>query len=115
MTTRKPIEDILSAELDRLLKQTLSASFSDLFKGLRDGLPNINASSGDTAMGGGLNIIINNNASASVTAQESQGPFNQKYLEITIDQMVANSLLQGRQTTGVMRTLFGLVPSLTGR
>ena len=114
MTPRKPIEDILSAELDRLLKQTLSASFSDLFKGLRDGLPNINSAHSDVA-GGGLNIIINNNASVSVSAQESQGPFNQKYLEITIDQMVANSLLQGRQTTGVMRTLFGLVPSLTGR
>lgn len=41
--------------------------------------------------------------------------FDQKAFEIIIDQMVAQSLLRGRETSGVLRTLFGLVPALIGR
>ncbi len=65
--------------------------------------------------GGGVQVIVNNNSSAQVTARETTGVMNQKQLEITIDQMVAQSLAQGRQTTGVLRSLFGLAPGLIGR
>jgi len=39
----------------------------------------------------------------------------QRSLEILIDQMVAESLTRGRHTSGVLRALFGIVPSLIGR
>lgn len=61
-----------------------------------------------------LNVVIHNNAGASVSASES-GSFDRKMLEITIDQMVANSLSGGRETTGVLRSLFGITPVLLGR
>lgn len=63
----------------------------------------------------GITVIINNNAQASVTASRSTDAFDKKTLEITIDQMVAASLMRGRETSGVLRTLFGIVPSLIGR
>ncbi len=95
------------AELSKLLRQELTAGLRGIFEGLRD------TGSGKNA--GSINVIINNNAGVSVAAREGQGPFNQKQLEITIDQMVANSLMQGRQTSGVLRSLFGLAPGLIGR
>ena len=64
---------------------------------------------------GGLRYVVSGGNSANVTAAETTDSFDQKTLEITIDQMVANSLLRGRQTSGVLRTLFGIVPSLIGR
>jgi hypothetical protein len=36
-------------------------------------------------------------------------------MELRIDGMVASSLMHGRQTSGVLRVLFGLVPGLIGR
>lgn len=96
--------DIISSELSKLLRQELAVSLQGLFaRGPVNG--------GNTP----INVIIHNNAGVSVTARESVGALDQKYLEITIDQMVANSLMRGRQTSGVMRTLFGLAPSLMGR
>ena len=67
------------------------------------------------AGGSGMNITIQNNSSTSVSARQVDDGFDQKSLEITIDQMVANSLLRGRETTGVLRSLFNLVPVLMGR
>jgi hypothetical protein len=46
---------------------------------------------------------------------EMGGFFDYKQMEITIDQMVAESLMHGRQTSGVLRALFGIIPSLIGR
>jgi hypothetical protein len=43
------------------------------------------------------------------------GGFGTGQMEITIDQMVAETLMHGRQTSGVLRALFGLVPMLIGR
>lgn len=40
---------------------------------------------------------------------------DRRQMESLIDQMVASSLVNGRQTSGVLRVLFGLVPSLIGR
>jgi hypothetical protein len=62
-----------------------------------------------------VNIIIHNNTQAQVSVSEGRDSFDARQLEITIDQMVADSLVRGRQTTGVMRTLFGLMPGLSGR
>lgn len=98
--------DIISSELSKLLRQEIAGGLQGLFT-----RSPMNAGNGTMA----LNVIINNNAGALVTAREGVGAMDQKYLEITIDQMVANSLMRGRQTSGVMRTLFGLTPSLMGR
>lgn len=98
--------EIISSELSKLLRQEIAGSLQGIF--MRSPM---SAGNGNMA----LNVIINNNAGVSVTAREGVGAMDQKYLEITIDQMVANSLMRGRQTSGVMRTLFGLAPSLMGR
>lgn len=103
---RKPYDDVIAGEIGKLLRQELTSGLRGLFEdmreaGGRDGAP--------------LQVIINNNAGAAVSAREVPGSFNQKQLEITIDQMVAQSLTQGRQTSGVLRALFGLAPNLIGR
>jgi hypothetical protein len=102
--TRRPAEDIIAAQLEGLLRRELTQGLRGVFEDLlgRGG-------------GGGMQVIINNNAGAMVTARETAGALQQKQLEITIDQMVAQSLTQGRQTTGVLRSLFGLAPGLMGR
>jgi hypothetical protein len=94
--------DIVKGELATFLKQALQDGFKNIF-------------GGQGGHGGGMSVIINNNAAATVTAQETTGAFDRKYLEITIDQMVADSLIRGRQTSSVMRSLFGIAPSLLGR
>lgn len=103
---RRPDSDIIASELSRALQQQVSAGLRGLFESLRDGM---------TGKGGGINIVVNNNAPVQVSAQENSGAFGQKELEIRIDQMVANSLTQGPQTTGILRSLFGLAPGLIGR
>jgi len=94
--------DIAKSELTRFLKQELQDSFKSILGGM-------------TGQNGSMNVIINNNTSAAVSARETTGAFDRKYLEITIDQMVADSLIRGRQTSSVMRSLFGIAPSLLGR
>lgn len=113
MTTRRPHEDILMSELAKLLKQEIAAGLSTIFADMRPFVASGQRPAESFA--GNLNVIINNNVSAAVTARESSGPFGQKQLEITIDQMVARALVGGRETSGVMRSLFGLVPGLIGR
>ncbi len=104
MSTGRPIEDIVTTELNRILRQELTQGLRGVFEDLLG-----------QGQGGGVQVIVNNNSSAQVTARETTGVMNQKQLEITIDQMVAQSLAQGRQTTGVLRSLFGLAPGLIGR
>jgi hypothetical protein len=67
------------------------------------------------ANGGGFNVTIHNNSGAQVTAVQTTDGFDRRALEITIDQMVASSLARGAETTGILRSLFGLVPTLIGR
>lgn len=98
--------DVIRSELAKFLGQELQNSFKHIFGGM---------SRSPHAEAGGLSVIINNHTGAQVTARETGGAFDRKYLEITIDQMVADSLLRGRQTSGVLRSLFGLAPSLMGR
>jgi hypothetical protein len=109
--TRRPQGDIVSSELNKLLRQEIAAGIATVFDGGVLG----QKGSGGFSGASGMNVIINNNSNVAVSAQERSDVFNQRYLEITIDQMVANSLLRGRQTSGVMRSLFGLAPTLMGR
>ena len=102
---RQPAGSIAADALSRTLRQELAAGMESLFAG-RGNMNGANA---------GMNITIQNNSSAAVSARETDTGFDQKSLEITIDQMVANSLLRGRETTGVLRSLFNLVPVLMGR
>jgi len=101
--TRQDSSDVTREALTTLLRQELGQGLKSILGGMT-GPQNA----------GGMQIVIQNNTNASVSARESGG-MDQKYLEITIDQMVANSLLRGRQTSGVLRSLFGLAPSLLGR
>lgn len=101
--SRRDSSDVIASELTQLLRQEMIGGMRGMFEDLLQ-----------NREGGGLQVVINNNTTAQVTARESSG-MNQKQLEITIDQMVANSLMQGRQTTGVLKSLFGLVPTLSGR
>lgn len=95
------LQDIITLEMARLLRQEMAAGIATSF-------------AGRNAQNAGTNIVIHNNTNAQVGVSES-GTFDQKTLEITIDQMVANSLMRGRETGGVLRSLFGLVPTLIGR
>jgi hypothetical protein len=113
MNGKNQFEDIVMAELEKLLRQELAAGLSTVFAGLRAAQTPSAAS--PLAADSALNIIIHNNAGGSVSAREGAGPLGQKQLEITIDQMVARALSGGRETTGVMRALFGLAPHLIGR
>lgn len=107
---RKPERDIIAGTLDGVARHELPHVIGAIL-----GLPL--PQNGRTAGGadGGITVVINNNTQTSVTARELSTSDDRKYLEITIDQMVANSLLRGRQTSGVLRSLFGLAPDLTGR
>lgn len=102
--TQKSSGDMASGALAKMLRQELGAGIASLFSG-----------GGSGAAASNLSVIIQNNSGANVSAAQGTDGFDQKTLEITIDQMVANSLLRGRETSGVLRTLFGLVPTLIGR
>lgn len=49
----------------------------------------------------------------TLTAPRGMG--NERQMQINVDQMVAEALMHGKLTTGILRSLFGLVPSLIGR
>jgi hypothetical protein len=65
--------------------------------------------------GGMINLVVHNNMPVGVSARESFDASGRKQLELTIDQMVANALTRGRQTSGVLGSLFGVLPGLAGR
>lgn len=95
---------IAAQELSRVLKAELAEA---LKQSLLPQMPRSDA--------GGISIVVHNNTAAQVGVRESTDAFDRRTLEITIDQMVAQSLAQGRQTGSVLQSLFGLVPSLVGR
>lgn len=101
--TRESAGDIAMNELAKVLKAEMGEALRQVF------VPGAGGS------GGGMNVIIHNNSSAQVSARETSDGYDQKTLEITIDQMVAQSLVRGRQTGSVLQSLFGLAPSLIGR
>jgi hypothetical protein len=107
-------ESIVTQELSTLLRKELTDGISSLFgNGKSSPLAGLFPSA--AARDNGISVIINNNSAATVTATPATDSFDRKSLEITIDQMVANALTQGTETTGILRSLFGLVPSLIGR
>lgn len=110
---RRPAGDIVTDELSKLLKQEIVGGLAALFGGKRGGgLPQMLPGAGRSEA---LSIVIHNNTAAQISTREVSGSMDRKFLEITIDQMVASSLLRGRQTTGVLSSLFDLAPSLIGR
>lgn len=54
-------------------------------------------------------------SAAKHTSSGSGGFFNSRQMELSVDKLIASSLVNGRQTSGVLRTLFGIVPNLIGR
>lgn len=104
-TARKDAGDVAQQEMAKFLRHELAAGIATAFGGRAQ------AQGGQTP----LSVVVHNNAGAQVSAQEGYDAFDRKTLEITIDQMVANSLMRGKETGGVLRTLFGIVPSLIGR
>jgi hypothetical protein len=56
-----------------------------------------------------------NHASSPPRYQGTGSGFDYKQMETSIDQMVAECLMHGRQTSSVLRALFGIIPSLIGR
>ena len=87
-----------SDELQKLIKKELQSGIKDLLK------KELSAS-----------FSLNENKNKKNSATEKQNSFDLRKMEFDIDQMVAASLMGGRQTSGVLRSLFGLVPSLIGR
>jgi hypothetical protein len=105
---------IVTQELSSLLRKELTAGIAALFNGGKAS-PLSSLFPGAALRESGISVIIHNNTPAAVTATPSLDSFDHKSLEITIDQMVANALTQGAETTGILRSLFGLVPGLIGR
>lgn len=93
--------DIAAQDVSKFLRQELASGLAAVFSG--------------RAGGASASVVIHNNTPAQVGVSETTDSFDRKTLEITIDQMVANSLARGRETGGVLRALFGIVPSLLGR
>jgi hypothetical protein len=48
-------------------------------------------------------------------AKKQKSALTQKQLETSLDHLVASTLVHGQQTSGVLRSMFGLLPSLIGR
>ena len=63
----------------------------------------------------GVQVIVNNNAQATAQVQERNNSRGQREIEIMIDNMVANSLVQGSQTRSVLQSVFGLSNLLKSR
>jgi hypothetical protein len=105
---------IVTQELSSLLRRELTAGIAALFSGGKTS-PLAGQLPGAATRDQGMNVVIHNNTPSTVTATPSMDSFDRKSLEITIDQMVANALTQGAETTGILRSLFGLVPGLIGR
>jgi hypothetical protein len=95
--------DVAMAELAKILKAGMGEALRQVF------VPT------GSARGGGISVVIHNNTPAQISTRETSDGYDQKTLEITIDQMVAQSLVRGRQTGSVLQSLFGLAPSLIGR
>lgn len=85
-----------------LVKREVSAGLSGIF-GRSPG-------TGAPSSAGGNALLA-----SSVSVAPRGRAFSPRQMETALDQMVASSLVNGQHTSGVLRTLFGLVPSLIGR
>ena len=101
---RRSSEDIINEALIKLVQKEVVSGLAVIFGNM-------------PRKGGNSGSMIGDNAFSPFIEEQSPGGgnFDRRQMEISIDEMVASSLMHGRQTSGVLRTLFGLVPKLIGR
>ena len=102
-TSRRSSRDIISDTLTKLIQKEVVSGLADIFNSMPRKGDNGDSMTGDDVFSSFMGQV------------SGGGNFDQKKMEIRIDEMVASSLMHGRQTSSVLRTLFGLVPSLIGR
>jgi hypothetical protein len=95
---RKNPGSIASAALEKLLRQEISGVFNP----------------GRTG-GGEVMFSTDNGGDSSPSQPQSSGSLDRRFLETMIDQMVADALVRGRRTTGILAGLFNIAPGLSGR
>ncbi len=98
LSTKKRQDIDIKAELKKIVQQELKASLKatiekmDLFKEKDD------------------------DGNPLVPEQKTKGTaMDEKQEQMSIDQAVADVLMNGKFTTGILKSLFGLVPNLIGR
>lgn len=89
---RRATEDIVNQAVEELVRREVTTAMKTVLAGTQ----------GDGTNGGG---------SVFGAGFGTDG----RRMEMTLDNMVADILVNGRQTSGVLRALFGLVPVLAGR
>ena len=99
---------MLRAFMQGLLEQSMAQPVAD-----KNGLSGL--VQGAASFGEGLSVQVINNTPFSVQAQEKTNAQGKRELEIMIDQMVANAMLNGKTTTTVMGSVFGILPNLIKR
>ncbi len=102
--TRHPAGQVISGALEELIRKEIVSGIKDIF---RQQFPDKDGQGGIARRHGGGG----NNGDFF----PQQRPFDRKQMEAMIDELVASSLVHGRQTSKILRALFGLVPSLIGR
>lgn len=102
---RAPFQEAAEDELKKLIQKQVSSGLADLFGG----------ESRKRGVGGDSPVFGGSALPPYAPSIPMGGRSSGGNLESMIDQMVASSLMHGRQTSGILRTLFGIVPSLIGR
>lgn len=103
--TRRPGGKTVSAALEEIIRKEIASGIKDVF-GNRSSNKGAGGASAGTFGGGPF---------GDGGGPRQQGSFDRKQMENMIDELVASSLTNGRQTSRILRALFGLVPSLIGR
>ncbi len=113
---RKPSQDIIRSEISRMIQQELKAEIYDIW-----GKPpkREKVEMDDDPFGDGR-AVMSARRKALLPRQPKSGNGGGcidigKDMRLSIDQAVADILMNGPQTSNVLRVLFGLVPILTGR
>ncbi|NBJ13345.1 hypothetical protein [Microvirga arsenatis] len=70
----------------------------------RNGMIKPNSALGKGAGGGGLQVVVNNNANTQVSTRQTQGPQGPR-LEVQIDEMVAAALMRGAKTGDALKAM----------
>jgi hypothetical protein len=97
-TTQNSAKQIASSSLERYVQGEIEKQMMKIFT------PNT-----------GNNRRDDRGGNPYVSPQTRNGGFDARSMESVIDQMIAASLVRGKETSSVLRTLFGIVPTLIGR
>ena len=92
-----------AAELEKLIQKQITSSLKDFLK------------SSDLFSKGKKSLSPLFEQDGGMAGNQKKNPADQRQMEFYIDQMVAEALMNGKHTSGILRSLFGLVPSLIGR